>query len=106
MPPERPIACSLSGAELSQRLAEMSSIGRAHLLGVRTHGARSVLRFRAGARHRLAAVVAAEAECCPFLRMNLADKSGPMELTIDAPVGAEAVVQDIVNAFKSEQAGC
>jgi hypothetical protein len=80
MPSDSPIACSLSPAELPQRLAEM-------------------LRFRIGARNQLDAIVAAEAQCCAFLSMQLDDEPDAVRLTIEAPPGAEPVLHDLAAAF-------
>jgi hypothetical protein len=102
MPAESPIACSLSAAELPQRLAEMSAIGQTSLLGAEIDERRAVLRFRPGAREQLAAIVAAEAECCAFLTMKLDVKSHAVRLTIEAPAGGESVLHDLVDAFSSK----
>lgn len=99
MPPELPIACSLDNAELPGRVADMTAIGNASLLTVETTDARAVLRFRAEARERLAAIVVAESECCAFLAMELNDEPGAVRLTIEAPAGAEPVLHDLVAAF-------
>jgi MerR family copper efflux transcriptional regulator len=99
MPSDLPIACALGTRELTRRVAEMSAIGHAGLLGARTDGGHAVLRFRTAVQERLARVVAAEAECCPFLDMKLHEDSGEVRLTIEAPAGAEPVVRDLVAAF-------
>jgi hypothetical protein len=101
MTTELPIACSLTAADMPGRLAEAAAIGRAGLLGVEATEARAVLHFRADAdtRARLAAIVAAEAECCPFLAISLDDGRGALALTIEAPPGAEPVLRDLVAAF-------
>jgi hypothetical protein len=99
MPTELPIACSLSAADMSVRAAEMGAIGGASLIGAEALDGRAVLRFRADAREKVAAIVAAEAECCPFLTMTLRDEPGAVMLEIEAPAGAEPVVQGIAAAF-------
>jgi hypothetical protein len=101
MPRDLPIACSLSAAELPQRLADMAAIGRADLLSSHAAGGRALLRFRRGpdTRRRLEAIVAAEAECCAFLTMELGETADAVELGIGAPDGAEPVLDDIVAAF-------
>jgi hypothetical protein len=103
MPSELPIACSLSAAESPQRLAEMSAIGHSSLLRAEIDGARAVLAFRAGAAEQLARIVTAEAECCAFLNMELDDMPDAVRLTIEAPTGAEPVLQDLVAAFSGEE---
>jgi hypothetical protein len=95
------IACSLSGEELPQRLAEVRAIGRDALMSVSAEG---VLRFRAdeGTRGRLEAIIAAESCCCPFLSFDLREQAGALVLTITAPDGAEPLALDLVNAFAAE----
>jgi hypothetical protein len=103
MQSEPPIACSLSALELRHRLAEMSAVGQTSLLAAEIDGGRAVLRFRPAAGERLAAIVAAEAECCAFLSMKLDDAGDSVRLTIEAPVGAESVLHDLVAAFSSDE---
>ncbi len=104
MSTEPPIACSLNAAEMPGRLAEMAAIGQSGLLAVETKDARAVLRFRAGAqtRERLEAIVAAEAECCAFLSMELRHEPCAVVLIIEAPEGAEPVLDELVSAFSNE----
>jgi hypothetical protein len=103
MPADPPIACSLSAAELPERMAEIEAIGRDALRAVETSGTRAVLRFHAapGIRDRLAAIVAAESRCCAFLDMELRAGANAIELTIEAPAGAEPVVHELVTAFRA-----
>lgn len=106
MSTELPMACSLSAAELPGRLGEMAAVGRAGLIATELAGTRAVLRFRdddAGTRDRLAAIVAAESECCAFLSMRLAGNAGAITLTIDGPEGSEPVIEGIVEAFSAER---
>jgi hypothetical protein len=101
MPTDLPIACSLSATELPNRLAEMAGLGRAALLDARTTATRAQLRFAAGAsvHDRVAAIVAAESQCCAFLNMTLSEEPDTVVLTIEAPEGAEVVLAELVDAF-------
>jgi drug/metabolite transporter superfamily protein YnfA len=74
MTSDLPIVCSLTAEELPARLAEIRAVSRAALRATRVRGSSAVLHFdsRPGIRERLAAIVAAEAECCAFLTMTLA----------------------------------
>jgi hypothetical protein len=101
MSTEPVIACSLSGEELPQRLAEVRAIGRDALMSVSAEG---VLRFRADerTRGRLEAIIAAESGCCPFLSFDLREQAGALLLTIAAPDGSEPLAFDLVNAFAVE----
>ena len=98
MDSDTPIACTLSAAGLSARVAEMKRLGRDALLSADGAGA---LRFRANGdtTARLEAIVAAEAECCPFLDMDLREEAGALVLEIRAPQGADPVVAEMVSAF-------
>jgi hypothetical protein len=105
VPTELPITCTLSPSEVPERLAEMSHLGRAALLDVDRSHARAILRFRAGAttRDRLEAIVAAEARCCAFLDMTVAEDRDALALTITAPAGAELVLDELVAAFVGDR---
>jgi hypothetical protein len=104
MPDEIPVACSLDAAKMPERLAEMSALGLSSLIGAECTEHHAVLRFRPGGEtaERLAAIVAAEAECCAFLSMEVRQESGALRLTIDAPGGAEPILDDMVAAFRGE----
>jgi hypothetical protein len=101
MPAELPIACSLSATALAARLSEMAALGDAALIEARTEPRRAELRFAAadGVRERVDAIVAAESQCCAFLTMRIGDEPGRVALTIEAPAGAEPVLDEIVAAF-------
>jgi hypothetical protein len=105
MPAELPIACSLDATQLPARLAEMAALGNDALLDVRRDVTRADLRFAAGAgvRSRVDAIVAAEAACCPFLRMQVTEQQGTVVLTIVAPDDAEIVLAELVDAFGQPQ---
>jgi hypothetical protein len=104
MPEELPIACSLDAGGMSERLAEMSALGRFSLIDAEPGVRHAVLRFRPGdeTTERLTAIVAAEGECCAFLSMDVREESGALQLTIDAPEGAEPILEDMVGAFRGE----
>lgn len=103
MPHALPIACSLDAAELSARLDAMAELGDDALLDSRVAGRRAELRFaaRAGVRDRLDAIVAAEARCCAFLAMRVAEERDTVVLTIAAPEGAEPVLEELAGAFSA-----
>ena len=101
MAQELPLACTLTGADMAARGAEIQAVGREGLLGAQAEEARAVLRFRPESRDRVAAIVAKEAECCAFLSMRLDDDSDAVRLTIEAPPGGEPVMHDLVAAFSA-----
>lgn len=102
MSAELPLACSLTAAELPSRLAEMAALGEAALVDLRSQPTRADLRFAAGegVRERVEAIVAAESQCCAFLTMSVTDAPGLVVLTVDAPEGAEVVLDQMVAAFR------
>jgi hypothetical protein len=100
---ELPVACSLSATDLPARIAEIGAVGREGLLGARVGQAGALLSFRPDVRERLAAIVAAEAQCCAFLAMSLEDGAGVVELRIEAPPGGEPAMHDLVAAFRLQQ---
>ena len=93
-----PLACSLDAPALEARLAEMRAVGREALIAAEPGG---VLRFRAApdTRERLERIVAAEAECCAFLGLELEERGGELRLAVTAPEGAEPVAAGLVEAF-------
>jgi len=100
--PHLPIACSLSATELPMRLEEIADLGRTALLDVRDDGRRVRLRFATGpgVHERVDAIVAAEAECCAFLTIDVAEEPDAIVVTIDAPAGGELVLAELVEAFR------
>lgn len=101
MPKDLPIACALAPGKLSERLAEMTRLGAESLLEVRRSGVGAELVFAEDGkvRQRLDAIVAAEAQCCAFLRMQVTEGDGVITLGVKAPDGAEIAVSEIVDAF-------
>lgn len=103
MTTEPPIACSLSAAEVPKRLAEMRTIGAAALLTASRTDTTATLRFRpsdeTGAR--LAAIVAAESRCCPFLTFALHDEADAIVLEITSPPdeAARMMLDALADAF-------
>jgi hypothetical protein len=93
-------ACTLSKAEMPDRLAETAVLSRSLQSSVVVDG-RAVLRFRADhdTRTRAAAFVAAESVCCSFLSMELLDEPEALVLTIEGPEGAEPIVRELVAAL-------
>ncbi|RZI75043.1 MAG: hypothetical protein EOP38_29640 [Rubrivivax sp.] len=91
-PADQPIACTLSTAELSERLAWIRQITTQSLLAHRLDGAKLHLTYAREARAELERIVAGERQCCGFLHFDLRDTQSAVELTIEAPeeIGADA----------------
>ncbi|HVO53028.1 MAG TPA: hypothetical protein VMT37_01305 [Solirubrobacterales bacterium] len=105
MSEDRPIACSLSAGELSQRLEEIAAVGASSLIDQREEGGRQLLRFRGDAEthRRLRAIVAAEAECCPFLELALETQGGELVLTVAAGAAGREAAEALAHAFLSRR---
>jgi len=84
---ENPIACSLSPGDLQSRLDEITQLGTESLIAHKTDEDRHLLRFRNNTetRRRLEVLVAAEAQCCPFLDLSLTESDDELILTVVAP---------------------
>jgi hypothetical protein len=101
-----PIACSLGASDLRQRLREIAALGAESLLERSAEGERHLLRFRSDAstRARLAAIVAAEARCCPFLDLALEEQDGELILSIGSPREGQLVADELAAAFAEAKA--
>ena len=101
MPQELPIACTLSGPDLRERLAEIREVGHEALIDAGGQGGTRVLRFRrsGGIAERLARIVDAESYCCAFLDLRIHEAPGSISLTIAGPEEAAAVVDELAGAF-------
>ena len=95
MATELPLACSLDAGDLNERARQLAEVGRRGLFTSEVSGNRAVLHWDAAVRDDVRAVMAAEAQCCPFLDMRLVDGEGSVELVVEAPAGAESVLADL-----------
>lgn len=98
MPVEVPIACTLSEADLPQRLADARALGADALIGVEVTGQRARLRFN-GERERVEQLAAAESRCCSFLEFELEQSKEVVELEIRCPEGGEPILRSLVAAI-------
>jgi hypothetical protein len=101
-----PIACTLDAAEMLQRGAEISALGRDGLEAVERGEGSVTLRFRPdpSVRERVEAIVAAESRCCAFLDFSIAEVEGATLLMIAGPEGAEPALHDLAALFSAEAA--
>jgi hypothetical protein len=97
----KPIACSLGANDLQRRLDEIAAVGAAGLTARDTEDGKHRLRFRSNpkTRRRLEEIVAAEAECCSFLDLELTERRGELVLTLTAPEDGQAVADEFAAAF-------
>src|SRR4051794_11468584 len=99
---ENPTACSLDASRLERRLAAIAAVGADSLISRAVNGdGHHLLRFRprAGTRNRLEEIVAAEAECCSFLDLQLSEEGGTLVLWIAAPSDGVMVADRLAEAF-------
>ncbi|MFI5028496.1 MAG: hypothetical protein ACHQCF_05885 [Solirubrobacterales bacterium] len=98
---DQPVRCSLGGADLQKRLETIAELGAGSLVRRSITPDRHVLRFRseAATRRRLEEIVAAEAECCSFLDLELSDEGGELVLSIRAPAEGRPVADELAAAF-------
>jgi len=101
-----PIACSLSADDYRLRLAAIRDIGVQALEAAedRPDGAALSFRNAAGVHEKLAAIVRAESECCPFLVLEVDGSRDRLTLAITAPPEALPIVRDLVRSFQGDEA--
>jgi hypothetical protein len=97
----KPIACSLGASDLRRRLDEIAALGSESLIAREARDGTHVLRFRHDeeTRRRLVEIVAAEAECCSFLDLDVSEREGELVLTLVAPDDGQAFADELAAAF-------
>ncbi len=97
----KPVACSLGAGDLQARLTEIAEVGAAGLIASEEEDGRHTLRFRPDptTRRRLEEIVAAEAECCSFLDLDLAEHGDELVLTVAAPEAGQPVADELALTF-------
>ena len=96
---EMPIACSLTSTELRER--EATLIARFRSAVMATEELADGYAFRMPGNSECIALItelmAAERECCPFLRfeLNAEPNRGPLTLRVTGPAGAKNFVRTV-----------
>lgn len=88
------LACSLQADQLAERGRDFSRLAqRALTRRARKEGA-VVLTYRATpeVEEALRELIRREAECCPFLDIELLAGEGELSLRVSAPAGAEGIL--------------
>jgi hypothetical protein len=94
---EPPIACTLSPGQLETRTDHLAALA-ARALRSREQtadGERLVFTDSEETEHELRAVIAAEASCCAFLRMDLQRADDGLVLYITGPPEAHAIIAEL-----------
>jgi len=85
---EKPIACTLSGADLKVRLQSIAELGKRHLQSQRRGGSQIHLNYSLQAAGELREIVVLKQECCAFLEFDLRETANAVDLTITGPASA------------------
>lgn len=95
-----PIACTLTPSQARDRVDAFAALATSALVEHRRAPGHLELWFRdePGVAAEVRALAAAEAECCSFLALAVEERDGHIVLGIDAPDGAEPVLDAFVEA--------
>jgi hypothetical protein len=94
---DTPIACSLPPDALRERRAHIDRIARQALRSRRHIAGGARLTFAAGPEiaDSLRELIAAEADCCAFLQMNLHAAGSELVLDVTGPEEAQPIIAEI-----------
>jgi hypothetical protein len=94
---EEPIACTLSPGEYKGRTSELAALARRSLRAREqtADGERLVFTDDESTERELRAVIAAEASCCAFLRMDLQRAEDGLVLDIAGPQDARPIIAEL-----------
>lgn len=84
--PEQHLACTLSGPELVERIQEWASVA-SHAKSRHVEEGRVVSVYPSDPRllERMQELIAAEAECCPFLHFDIQQEAEEMIVELRVP---------------------
>jgi hypothetical protein len=97
--PTPPIACTLTGHNLQERLAAILALTRDALQGFERRGLILDLRFAGNAAARVREMVRKERDCCGFLTFDLREVEQEVRLTITAPEEAREAADFLFEQF-------
>lgn len=93
---EEPIACSLSAADLPERLQAWRGVVATAKAVQRERPERLRLALPSDSAAEVAALCAAELLCCPFFQFTLEMQAGGASLTIAVPADAAGLLDELV----------
>ena len=105
MTQQETLHCSLSGEELMQRIAEWKELG-AHALTRENRGNQVVTTFprREEVSTRLRELIAAEAECCTFMKFDVEERQDEIVVELRVPDEMAPMLSMMLGAVGAEQA--
>jgi hypothetical protein len=94
---EQPIACTLNRADYAERTQDTAALARRALRSREPipDGTRLTFEASSDTERQLRDVVAAEARCCAFLRMDLQPAEDALVLEITGPAEAEPIIAEL-----------
>jgi hypothetical protein len=94
---DQPIACSLSPTDRAVRKDDLGALARRALRSREPlpDGARLTFAAHGDTERELRAVVAAEAECCPFLSFDLDRDGDLLRLDVTGPNDAQPIIAEL-----------
>jgi hypothetical protein len=93
------IACSLDAAGRAERASLFAALAEQALRERRrtARGWRLEYRDAAGVEDSLRRLIAAEAECCPFLRFGLERSGDRWAVTVEGPADAQGLIEALLD---------
>lgn len=90
-------ACSLDRTEQAKRLEEIAALASGSLLEAKktVRGAFLRLEDGQGVQTELRRLIAAESECCPFLRFEMRVTNGEVLLDVSGPADARPLIDEL-----------
>jgi hypothetical protein len=95
----QPIACTLAGRDLEDRLALIAALTRDALQGYERVDLTLTLRYAIEAAPRVQEVVRKERACCPFLSFEIHEQANEVWLAIKAPAEVQKNTDTLFGPF-------
>jgi hypothetical protein len=96
---DQPIACTLAGRDLQDRLALIAALTRDALRGYERADLTLKLRYTIEAAPRVQEVVRKERACCPFLSFEIHEQANEVWLVIKAPEEIQKNIDTLFGPF-------
>ncbi len=93
------IACTLTGADFSDRVASIADLNRRALTASGRDDLRLHLEYARDARSQVLAMVRGEEECCAFLKFAVTETANVVRVVIEAPEAAREFADAVFAPF-------